>query len=123
PFMTERERDFYTRLYAALPEGDYLMSQVRLVDIVSVSPRFNSYKVKKMALFRKISQWHCDFIWVDNQFSIRAVIELDDATHRRKDRIARDDFFNVVVKQAGYNLIRLETKKDIDEFIGNILTN
>ncbi|EJU6018207.1 DUF2726 domain-containing protein, partial [Salmonella enterica] len=72
---------------------------------------------------RKISQWHCDFIWVDNQFSIRAVIELDDATHRRKDRIARDDFFNVVVKQAGYNLIRLETKKDIDEFIGNILTN
>lgn len=119
PFMTERERDFYIRLHAVLPKGDFLMSQVRLVDIVSVSQRFKADKGKKMTLFRKISQWHCDYVWLDHQFSIKAVIELDDSSHRRKDRIARDEFFNEVVRQAGYSLVRLETKKDVDVFLNN----
>ncbi|EAO9157915.1 DUF2726 domain-containing protein, partial [Salmonella enterica] len=117
PFMTEREREFYSRLNAVIPKEDHLMSQVRLVDIVSVNPKFNSDRRKKMTLFRKISQWHCDYIWVDKKFSIKFVIELDDSTHRRKNRVARDVFFNAVIDQVGYEFIRLETKEDIDKFI------
>lgn len=123
PFMTDREREFYSRLHAVLPKEDHLVSQVRLVDIVSVSSKFNSDRRKKMALFRKISQWHCDYIWLDKNFSIKSVIELDDSTHRRKDRITRDIFFNAVIEQVGYDLVRLKTKKEIDQFIIEVKKN
>lgn len=116
-FMTNREREFYSRLNAVIPKEEHLMSQVRLVDIVSVSSKFNSDKRKKMTLFRKISQWHCDYIWLDKNFSIKFVIELDDSTHRRKNRIARDVFFDAVIEQVGYNFIRLETKDEVEKFI------
>jgi hypothetical protein len=36
------------------------------------------------------SQWHCDVVIVDIHFAIIGAIELDDASHQKKQRIRRD---------------------------------
>ena len=44
---------------------------------------------------------------------VKFLIELDDSSHNRPDRMERDDFINKVCKKTGYVLIR--TTGDISE--------
>ncbi|MBL5824283.1 DUF2726 domain-containing protein [Serratia marcescens] len=103
PFMTDSERQFLRALEVhALPLGLRVCPQVRLCDIVTVSARYKSRSREYNALFRQISQWHCDFVLVrHDDFTVLAVIELDDLSHHRPDRRRRDAIFDDVLKTAG----------------------
>jgi hypothetical protein len=53
------------------------------------------------------SQWHCDVVIVDiRTFAIVGAIELDDASHLKKQRIRRDILLEEVLRQAGIPLLR-----------------
>ncbi|ECP5540389.1 DUF2726 domain-containing protein [Salmonella enterica] len=112
PFMTQKERIFFKKLRESLDENYNVFAQVRLVDVVSVSESLKSDQKKRNTLFRKISQWHCDYIVTNGAFDVIVAIELDDKTHQRQDRIKRDNYFNEVFKQVGIPLIRV---RNIDE--------
>ncbi|WP_080171900.1 DUF2726 domain-containing protein [Salmonella enterica] len=73
-FMTAREREFFRELCRALAGYPLLvMAQVRLVDVVQVCPGFSEAENRR--LFRQISQWHCDYVVVDQQdFTVRAIL-------------------------------------------------
>lgn len=114
-FMTNNERNFFLKLNKSVKPCEYVFSQVRLVDIVQVSTTFKNDRIKYNSLFRKISQWHCDFIITDANFNIKAAIELDDSSHNRKDRIKRDRYFNVVMRQAKIPLYRVRDYKELME--------
>lgn len=103
PFMTDSERQFLRALEVhALPPGFRVCPQVRLCDIVTVSARYKPGSREYNALFRQISQWHCDFVLVrHDDFTVLAVIELDDLSHHRPDRRRRDAIFDEVLKTAG----------------------
>ena len=121
PFLTERERVFFRQLCAAFSGSPLLvMAQVRLVDVVQVSPELKGRE--KLSLFRQISQWHCDFVVIDaRNFSVKAIIELDDRSHLRPERQRRDALFNIVVTQAGIPLHRPRSVKQAGEVAANIL--
>ncbi len=120
-FMTAREREFFRELCRALAGYPLLvMAQVRLVDVVQVCPGFSEAENRR--LFRQISQWHCDYVVVDQQdFTVRAIIELDDRSHLRPERQRRDALFNLVVIQAGIPLHRPRSVKQAREVADGIL--
>ncbi|EPF4858892.1 DUF2726 domain-containing protein [Escherichia albertii] len=119
--MTAREREFFREHCRALAGYPLLvMAQVRLVDVVQVCPGVSEAENRR--LFRQISQWLCDYVVVDQRdFTVRAIIELDDRSHLRLERQRRDALFNLVVIQAGIPLHRPRSVKQAREVANGIL--
>lgn len=114
-FLTTRERECFQQLRQAVcPERFLICPQVRLVDVVSIAPQYFERSPEWTALFRQISQWHCDFVIVDmTTFAVCAVVELDDRSHQRTDRRRRDAIFNEVISQAGLRLYRITSATEL----------
>lgn len=121
PFLTDRERVFFRQLCAAFSGSPLLvMAQVRLVDVVQVCEGIGGRE--RLSLFRQISQWHCDYVVIDaRDFSVKAIIELDDRSHLRPERQRRDALFNIVVAQAGIPLHRTRSVKQAGNVASRIL--
>ena len=80
-----------------------LLSQVAVYELIES----NNYYA-----FNKISRKTIDFVIVDKKTTkILLAIELDDSTHKRKDRIKRDLFINNLFKKVGINLLRYPVYK------------
>lgn len=75
--------------------------KVRLLDLVEPR-RGEGY----MSLLGKIQSKHVDFVITDKDLRIKAIIELDDNSHNRPDRIDRDNFVDEVLTSVGYKVIR-----------------
>ncbi|HHQ6539552.1 TPA: DUF2726 domain-containing protein [Serratia fonticola] len=117
-FLTESERKVFNSIKAMLPEKLTLLTQVRLVDFINPSDNF-PYKSKEfIALFKEVSQLHCDFVLMDSEFSIVACIELDDA-QATPEKEKKDLVMDEVFKQAEVKLFRFKAVSDTmtnDEF-------
>lgn len=106
--MTEREAHFMQGLFRVVDMNHwYLCPQVRVADIVELSPHIRPRSTIWWRLFNMAAQWHCDVVIVDRKtFEIVAAIELDDASHLKKKRVKRDILLNEVMGQAGIPLLR-----------------
>ena len=90
----------------------YVFAKVRLLDIIE--PRSKEDK----SLLWKIQAKHIDFVVCDSDFRIKYLIELDDNSHNRLDRIERDEFVKQALNGAGYSL--LQTKGISEEFLNRL---
>lgn len=112
PILTNREYEFYKKLKPLADEcGLSIYTKVRLADLVEPKPK--SENPLWMECFNKIKAKHIDFALADDDTNIIVLIELDDRSHERPDRIERDDFVNAVLKNTGYTLLR--TYGELDE--------
>lgn len=60
-------------------------------------------------------RWGVDFVLCERDtFTPLLVIELDDSSHNRADRQARDDFKNNVLSAAGLPLLRIPVRRHYD---------
>lgn len=112
--LTDREYEFYKRLKPLADEyGLSIYTKVRLADLIEPKPKNeNPYW---MECFNKIKAKHIDFAIADEETAIVALIELDDTSHSRPDRIERDDFVNAVLENTGYTLLRTYGELDVIE--------
>jgi hypothetical protein len=119
--LTKSENEFLKKLEVEFPQYRFF-AQIRLADIMKVSKnidRRNFY-----THFNKISSKSVDFLACDKETNkIAFAVELDDPTHMKKDRQARDIFVNNAFEQAGIKLIRVSFKKDVDEIDVNDIKN
>ena len=70
---------------------------------------------KKKGFWSKISQKHIDFVLVDaSDTAIRLAIELDDRSHDRQDRRARDAFVDGALDVAGIPILRVPAAGEYD---------
>lgn len=117
PILTDREYEFYTRLKPIADEfGLQIFTKVRLADLLEPKPR--DVNPLWMECFNKIKAKHIDFALADEDTIIVALIELDDTTHSRPDRIERDEFVNAILENNGYTLLRTYGETDvIEEFL------
>lgn len=100
--LTKNEMRNYRTLYeAAVCKGYSVSSKMRLADIVK--PR---NEPQYMARFRKISQYHVDFVILDMNMRVKAVIELDDNSHDKPERIEHDRFIDEILQDCGIRIIR-----------------
>ncbi|WP_157956779.1 DUF2726 domain-containing protein [Salinicola halimionae] len=108
--ITETEQVLFTVLLSKYSDTHHVFCQVRVADVIQ--PNTTLYKERSrewMALFRQMSQWHFDFVICDKgSMEVVRVIELDDASHKRKDRARRDGIMNRICDDANVALERVD---------------
>lgn len=106
--LTAPEKLMYFILKAGMPDHE-IFANVRLADVVNVSSKYNGFD--KTARFRKISQYHLDFVVCKTDMTIIAAIEVDDKSHERPERQKADELKNECLKHVGIKLIRFKVGK------------
>ena len=108
--LTPNERAFLRVLLRAV-HGRYLVScKVRLADLVTCS----DYCWRR-GHANRIAQKHVDFVLSHaHTFQIVAIIELDDASHRRPARQHRDRFVDRLFQRTGFALLRIPARWQYD---------
>ncbi len=108
-FLSVSEMSFYKVLQQVVGNKALICPKVSLKDLFFVKI---SDRSKQNTYLNKISRKHVDFLLCSpDTLKPFCGIELDDTSHKRDDRIARDVFFNKVFETAGLSLIRFENKK------------
>lgn len=98
-FMSDAEVRFYKALCDAIGTKYRIFAKPRLNDIVyAVDANRSNWQSRS----NKLRMKHVDFLLCDTtSLAPVCVIELDDSTHARQDREARDGFVNNALKAAG----------------------
>ncbi|MBE0504749.1 MAG: DUF2726 domain-containing protein [Desulfuromonadales bacterium] len=104
------ERSFYGVLEQALGEEYRIFGKVRLGDLVE--PARGLTKSQSTTARNRLNQKHVDFVLCrPDTLAVVAVIELDDATHGRKDRSERDDFVDKALTSAHLPVVHVPARK------------
>lgn len=106
-FMTEPERRLYARLLRAVGSDFEVFPQVALVSLID-KVNFGSYRNE---LFRIVDFALCD----RRTLKPRLIVELNDASHNRADRIARDEKVRCIAERAGLHVLTLTPEDDFDD--------
>lgn len=109
-FLTPTESVFFVVLREVVADRWLIMSKVRLADLVH-APSGPEWQ----AAWNKISRKHVDFVLCDPA-TIRplVVLELDDRSHRRPDRIERDAFVDRVFADAALPILHIPVRRNYD---------
>lgn len=108
--MTSHEKVMFGVLKEAVPEC-HIFVQVALGGILWTS----SYATRN-----KFSQKIADFVITDQNFTILAVIELDDRSHiGKEDKDAERD---AMVREAGYKALRYPSIPTIDQLRSDLIS-
>ena len=100
--LTANELKAYAKLkLQADAKGWVICPKVRLADLVHPYPNDPLF----MSHFGRIKSKHVDFVICNQLMIVMGIIELDDYTHDRKDRQARDRFVDDVLSGVGYKII------------------
>lgn len=106
-FMTAPERELYERLLKTVGGDFAVFPQVALVSLVDKTT-FNSFRNE---LFRIVDFALCD----RKTLKPRLIIELNDASHKRADRIERDEKVKCISDRAGLGLLTVNTDELLDD--------
>lgn len=109
--LTNAERTFAEVLHVATPNTFAVYPQMRLASIVNVAA-WGKHNEKN---FYRIQAKCVDFVLCDAQTSEpKLVVELDDASHDRADRKARDAFVDDVLASAGIPILHVRWQRTYD---------
>jgi len=111
--LTANENDFYQELKKVVGEKYVILSKVRLSDIFSVVGAKNYW-----AALNRINSKHVDFLLCHSEtFKPVLAIEIDDRSHRRRDRVERDEFVDNLFRSTRVLLLlRVKAKMHYDAF-------
>ncbi len=102
-FLSAAELAFYRVLEQAVGQTYSINNKVRLWDLLYVPRRDDSRSYEN-----KISSKHIDFLLcIPTTMQPVLAIELDDASHRRKDRQDRDAFVDQALAAAGLSILHI----------------
>lgn len=104
------ERSFLGVLEQALDNNFRLFAKVRLGDLVK--PGKGLSNSKRTTLQNRINQKHVDYVLCKvTDLAVVGVIELDDQSHGRTDRVNRDDFVDRALAASKISVARFSVKK------------
>lgn len=83
--------------------GLIVFTKMRLADLLYI-PKGTE---KEKAWFNKIKAKHVDFVFVDSNYKVRLLVEVDDPSHNRPDRQARDEEVDEIFRQQGLEVLHL----------------
>lgn len=119
--LTRYEAAFYKELRrCAERRGLHVLAKVRMADLISVQSGTRDYQ----SWFNRISQKHADFVLCDpKDLEAALVVELDDKTHDRPDRRARDRFVDSAYAAAGIPIAHVHTERgrELEELLDRAL--
>lgn len=101
--LTLNEQPTFLRLREALPEH-FVLAQVAFSGFMTAG----GYATRNL-FNRKVA----DFVVLDKNFNVVAIVELDDSSHKGREDI--DQERDELIKEAGYKVIRYKRTPDIDQ--------
>jgi len=108
--FTPAERSFLGVLDQVLDKRYRVFGKVRLDDLLK--PAKGIPQSSLTTALNKIRQKHVDFVVCSaTNLAVIGVIELDDKSHGRKDRVERDRFVDQACASASIPLVRFEAQK------------
>jgi hypothetical protein len=102
PLLTAREAELYQRLEAMYPEHRIFV-QVALSQLLEVVPGTRN----RRSLRNQFQQLVADFVLCRRDWTVIAVIELDDASHAAANRQHADRRKTKAIESAGLRLVRI----------------
>ncbi len=106
-FLSAAELAFYRVLEQAVGQSYSINNKVRLWDVLYVPRSDESRKYEN-----KISSKHIDFLLCDpTTMQPVLAIELDDASHNRKDRQDRDAFLDQALAAASVSILHIKAAR------------
>lgn len=100
--LTDREQPMYFRLKQAFPD-DVVLCQVAFSALLTAK-----HLATRSTFNRKVA----DFVVATKAFEVLAVIELDDASHHRRE--VQDGQRDALLECAGYRVLRFKNVPDVD---------
>ena len=105
-FFSAAERSFYEILRRMVPDHT-VFAKVRMCDVIAVSKGSGSWRTSH----NRIQSKHLDFLICDATLAPVVAIELDDSSHARADRMARDQFVDAALAAAEVPIVRIPAKR------------
>ncbi|MCD9502149.1 DUF2726 domain-containing protein [Photobacterium phosphoreum] len=113
--VTTTELKFYKALVQATPSEYVVCPKVRIADVLDVGVTRKGNRKLWHRHFLKISQKHFDFVICNvSDMSFVCAVELNDASHNRKDRVERDEFVRMACESADVTLHEVLPKQNYD---------
>jgi hypothetical protein len=101
--LSKGELAFYRALTVAIADNWVISVKIRLADVIWCPPA-----EWKTAHGARVSQKHLDFVLYDRETTeVVLAVELDDRSHARSERRARDAFVDEVLERCGVLLLRV----------------
>ena len=116
-YLTPREKKFYPHLKEVADKLGYTVSlKSRLGDLVTGA--HNQYTSEGGKEQFKVQRKHVDFVLFDPEaLEVKLILELDDTTHERQDRVNRDVFVDNVLEGTGYKILHVYGPENLEEEI------
>jgi len=112
-FFTITERNFYNKIVPIAEKmNTVIFSKVRLADLISVKEKSKDYYKH----WNKIKSKHIDFVICDkNSYKPLFVLELDDKSHEKENRIERDKFVDNALSNAKVPIFHIKVSNSYNE--------
>ena len=109
-FLSQSEHSFYLVLKQVVSDRALICPKVNLGDLFYVKSKDSS---KYRTYTNKIDRKHVDFLLCDPKTVEPLLgIELDDRSHKRSDRKARDEFVELVFEAAQLSMVRIPLRRN-----------
>jgi Protein of unknown function (DUF2726) len=104
--LTPAEQNFYEQLDLVVDGRLQILCKVRLADLFEIESKNAD---ERNRLFRRIASKHVDFLLTEpGRLVPRLAIELDDSSHDRRERQARDEFLDELFQTVQFPLLRIK---------------
>jgi len=120
-FVNKSEFAFFHSLQRNLPKGHFLMSKVRLEDIIGVKSAIKNPDIR-WKLRNRVKSRHVDFLIINSSGRAVLAIELDGASHDSGKADNADHLKDGLFKACGIPLERVRTGDNFAEFSQKVLT-
>jgi very-short-patch-repair endonuclease len=108
--LSKAEGLFYESLYTVIGHQYCIYPKVRLADLVDV--KSNLERSTQFGARNRINQKHVDFVLCSSgDYRIVAVVELDDSSHQRLDRVNRDNFIDETLHSVGIPILHVRAAR------------
>ena len=120
-FVNKSEFAFFHVLQRYMPDGHYLMSKVRLEDIIGVKRAIKNPDIR-WKLRNRVKSRHVDFLVIDKSGQAVLAIELDGPSHDTNETNNADHLKDGLFKACGIPLERVRTGESFAAFAQKVLT-
>lgn len=110
--LSKAEEKFFFALLKAMGDEFHIWGKIRLADIIKPDA---TTREEYFRAFNRIKAKHVDFALIDKDtLDIICAIELDDKSHNREDRMARDEFVDAALRAVGIPILHFKVRSFYD---------
>lgn len=120
-FVNSAEFAFFHSLQKSMPPGYFVMSKVRLEDIIRVKPGIANEKIR-WHLRQRVKSRHVDFLIINDKGHPVMAIELDGGSHNDEKTKNADDLKNGLFRAAQIPFLRVRTGENFEKVSRKIVS-